>query len=239
MEKPLTLNDLAPLHDIRLWGFKELWTLEEAAYIVAGIDPNDVKTSVNSNWESAPPKFAHSYQIKFYNAILGAITTSIEVGTLTPFSLWVDTNGWGDGIAKVPNNQAVSAFEIITTRTTIQPKAFGIWLRNKGIKTLREELVQAALITTETTPAQNNLLELNPFEPVYDTPEFDAACEVIKEFWNEYDGRGKPPKEIEIQEFIKETLTRLTGDEPSKAAIQRIDTLTRPPQFKNQKPKKT
>lgn len=117
MKLPITLKDLAPIEHIKLWTYKELWTIDEAAYILAGIDPDDVKISESTNWESAPPKYAHSYQIKFYNAMRRAITTAIEVGTLSPFTLWIEDENSYSGIVKVTNNTPVSACEIITART--------------------------------------------------------------------------------------------------------------------------
>lgn len=168
-----------------------------------------------------------------------AILSGIATGTLTPFELWIkyEDNLNGDYVEKVPNTQAVSMSEIVTTRTTLIPKAFGIWLQKKGELTLRERLTRGLIIQPENAISEPQTIlqiEYQELAPLYDTPEFAAACQVIREFWNKYDGKGKPPKDIEIKEYIEKILTEKTGAKPPQAAINRVDTLTRPPQFKNQ-----
>lgn len=237
--KPITLNDLAPLEEIKLHAMKELWTIEDAAYIAAGIDPDSVKDSESAEGESIPPTFAHPYQLKFYRAMRGAILSGIATGTLTPFDLWIKYEHHLNGyhVEKVANTYAASMNEIVTTRTTLNPKAFGIWLQKKGELTLREQLKRGLISPPENVISEPQTIlqiEYQELTPLYDTPEFTAACQVIKEFWNKYNGAGKPPKGIEIKEYIEKILTEKLGAKPPQAAINRVDTLTRPPQFKNQ-----
>ncbi len=202
-----------------------------------------VKESENCQWETAPPRYAHEYQIKYFHAMKRAIKTAIATGTLTPFELWIEQDDGANGsyAVQVPNNaHIVSTTQIIATKTQLIPKAFGIWLRNKGERTLRQILREqpdyfSRLVRPEKAAIQNEatLIEYKPLEPLYSTPEFETACRVVMEFWNKHKN-GKPPKEYVIQSFIESVLTEKIERKPSNAAIQRVDTLTRPPQFKNQ-----
>lgn len=222
----LTLDDLPDLSD---WGLAPILTIEQAALLWGGIDPAFCRFE-NAGMEH-PQKYRRAY------IAMQAFCGGIVLKTLQVHELFlIHYNG-----ESYRANQAQGEFsieDIDCQRTTVQKMVLLSWAKKEQCLTLKQTLTKQAKKEIANIPPPENIItiEHKPLEPVYNTPEFDAACEVIRKYWNEYDGRGKPTKEHTIQEFIKETLMRL-GVEPSKAAIQRIDTLTRPPQFKNQKTK--
>ncbi|MDO5072869.1 MAG: hypothetical protein Q4D63_00525 [Neisseria animaloris] len=113
------------------------------------------------------------------------------------------------------------------------------WAANNNVKSLKMMLAERNRTEqTETIKQPETVLQIEykPLEPLFDTPEFETACDVVKEFWNKQQAGVKPPKQLEIKEFIRKALREKTGVDPTEAAISRVDTLTRPPEFKNQQP---
>lgn len=226
------------LPDLSAWGAVEILTVDEAALLWGGIDPAYCR-----HFSDAQEYRYEQYQQAFIAR--RAFLSGISLGTLPTNELWC-INYHGDSYLHV-DKQLPSITEIDTSATTVNSQALISWAEKKRVRTLKQTIATYAknlreqkeryefdkFIKNEASqpPA---LIECKPVEPVYDTPEFEAACEVIKKYWNNFDGRGKPPKELEIKEYIEEVLTEKLGGKPKQAAINRVDTLTRPPQFKNQ-----
>ena len=107
----------------------------------------------------------------------------------------------------------------------------GYELRQKELEAGKQQAGQQA----DGQPAPPVLqIEYRPLETKYPTPEFEAACEVVKAYWNNQEAGVKPPKQLEIREFIRKVLREKTGVEPKQSEIERVDRITRPPQFRNQ-----
>nr|DAS85685.1 MAG TPA: hypothetical protein [Caudoviricetes sp.] len=226
------------LPDLSAWGAVEILTVDEAALLWGGIDPAYCR-----HFSDAEKCRYEQYQQAFIAR--RAFLAGISLGTLPTNELWC-INYQGDSYLHV-DKQLPSITEIDTSATTVNSQALISWAEKKRVKTLKQAMSAYAkyqreqkerrefekLIKNEASqhPAS---IEYRPLEPNYNTPEFETACEVIKKYWNSFDGRGKPPKEIEIKEYIEKVLTEKLGGKPTQAAINRVDTLTRPPQFKNQ-----
>lgn len=242
----LTAQELtvADLPDLRIWGTVEILTIEKAALLWGGIDPAYCPTI-----DKAQSLYvAKQYQTAFVSrqAFLSAITT----GTLATHELWC----WDDYYNSYlhVDKQLPRMQDIDPHNTTVFTAALLSWAEKKRVLTVRQILNQIEKEKAEklrikefiehnakeTASAKPILqIEYRELEPKHPTPEFDVACQVIKEFWNKVEEGVKPPKQIEIQEFIETTLTKITGVKPSKAEIERVDRLTRPPCFKNNTPK--
>ena len=115
--------------------------------------------------------------------------------------------------------------DIAPNDTTIMQDVLISWASKERVLSLRQ-----------TIQAEKQEMKALPYcvVPEFETPEFETACIAVKEFWNKQTVGVTPPKALIVQEFIKDTFKKITGVEPTQAAIRRIESLTRPPSFKNQ-----
>lgn len=229
---------LADLPDLSDWRFVPILSLEQAALLWGGIDPAFIPTLEIAKQQ------AHPLQYRRANIALQAFLGGIVLKTLTVYKLFLrDYNG-----DSFPAEQKSAEFfldEICAGQTLVMRNVIISWAEREDCLTLRQSLArrggefggkkdkqEAPPTIIESKPVLQ--IEYRPLEPKYPTPEFEVACEAISEVWNKQEVGVKPPKEEEIQYIIREKLKEKTGVEPSKAAIARVDTLTRPPIFKNQ-----
>lgn len=235
--QPLTASDLRDLSD---WQITPILTIEQAALLWGGIDPAYCPNVVSARREHTE---------RYRRAVIArqAFVSGIVLRTLQVHELFlINFNG------SYPANQAKDIFsfeDVDTDRTTVQTMVITEWAKKQNVLSLRQavterdkkererkeredfnEWVKAGAVHPEPVLQ----IEYKPLEPLYETPEFETACMVVKTFWNEQPQGVKPPKEAEIQAFIEKTLTEKLGGKPSQAAVQRVDTLTRPLAFKNQ-----
>lgn len=226
------------LPDLSAWGAVEILTIDEAALLWGGIDP------VYCRHFSDAEKYRYEQYQQAFTA-RRAFLSGISLGTLPTNELWcIDYRGESYLHA---DKQLPSINEIDSSATTVNSQALISWAEKKRVRTLKQAMTAYAKNQQEQKrhrefikyiEEQTNdpaLIEYKPLEPVYSTPEFEAACDVVQKYWNAFDGKGKPPKEIEIKEYISKVLSEKLGGKPSDAAINRVDTLTRPLEFKNQK----
>ncbi|MDO4642012.1 MAG: hypothetical protein Q4A84_10005 [Neisseria sp.] len=228
MEAQLTSVELPDLSD---WKLPPLYTIEQAALLWGGIDPSTI-----SNFQEAE-KIAHPAQYRRACIARQAFLSGIILRTLTVQQLFLvnDFNG-----SLYPANQKTDSFsidEVCISQTLVMRDVLIEWAKREQCYTLRQTLSKnkTPQVKTETItqPETTLKIESKPLQPSYPTPEFEVACTVVKEYWNKLEKGKKPPKEAEIQDFIAKTLEKHLGCKPSQAAITRVDTLTRPQQFKN------
>lgn len=176
-----------------------------------------------------------------------AFLGGIVLKTLTVYKLFL-RDYHGDPFPAEQKSAEFFLDEICAGQTLVMRNVIISWAEREGYLTLRQSLArrggefggkkdrqEAPPTIIESKPVLQ--IEYRPLEPKYPTPEFEVACEAIEaisEVWNKQEAGVKPQKEEEIQYIIREKLKEETGVEPSKAAIARVDTLTRPPIFKNQ-----
>lgn len=235
--KPFGLSDLEDLSD---WRIAPILTIEQAALLWGGIDPTFCRDFSDA---------ARYHPIQMRRAFIArqAFLGGIALKTLTVHELHL-FNWQGEPYKAEQNNADFTFEDIDIKRTTVMTQVLVTWAKRQGCTSLRQDLQQKekenakkefdAWIKAEdqkenSKPILN--IEYKPLEPVYNTPEFEAACDVVEKYWNGFDGVGKPPKEIEIKEYIFQVLSEKLGGKPSEAAVNRVDTLTRPLEFKNQK----
>ncbi len=253
MSQDIHLSDLPDLSD---WRLTPILTIEQASLLFGGIDPAFCQNGFDDAGRFHTAQFRRAYIAR--QAFLGGIILK----TLTVHELFLfDHNG--ESYKADASILAEYSFEDIDIkRTTVMMGVLLSWAKRENCKSLRQTLTstekaakeaaeqkqQEAELAAELNAIEARLkakkqntteliqIEYKPLEPLFHTPEFETACTVVKEFWNNQQAGVKPPKQFEIKEFIRKTLKEKTGVDPTEAAISRVDTLTRPPQFKNQQP---
>lgn len=73
------------------------------------------------------------------------------------------------------------------------------------------------------------------YKPKHENPSFEVLQEISKEVWDQIDQGVNPPKQLIINDLIKEKYKKRTGVEPSANIIKQIDAIARPLAFKNKK----
>lgn len=229
-----TAIDISDLEDLSDWGIVPLLSLDQAALLWGGIDP------VGYSLFEKAKDFEHPEKYRKAHIAMQAFLGGIVLRTLTVHELWI-TN-WNGEVCRI--DQKADNFtkeDISTAHTLVMRDVIVEWARRERCTTLRQDLMKKvgshtpAIHPPKKQPLQ---VEYRPLEPTYETPEFDVACTVIKDKWNAVPSDGIPPKEAEMQEYIRTILREKTGKEPSAAAVNRVDTLTRPERFKNRKTQK-
>ena len=226
MADVLTLADMPDLSD---WRLAPLWTLEQAALLWAGINP--AFSTFGSIWQEHPRKQARA------KIALQAFSGGIVLKTLTVQDLYLHDGN--SGIYCTSQKTAVfSMNDIAPNDTTIMQDVLISWASKERVLSLRQTIQAEEQVRREAAKAEAEKQEMKALPycvvPEFETPEFETACIAIKEFWNKQTVGVTPPKALIVQEFIKDTFKKITGVEPPQAAIKRIDSLTRPPLFKNQ-----
>ena len=78
------MKDLAPVEQIKAqWWMLGLWTIDEAALIMGGIDPDDCDPEDGRSFKSAE-RFAHQEAYKYARFAQRAIITAIAMGGAFP-----------------------------------------------------------------------------------------------------------------------------------------------------------
>ena len=236
MKSLASMKYLAPVEQIKAqWWMLGLWTIDEAALIMGGIDPDDCDPEDGRSFKSAE-RFAHQEAYKYARFARRAIITAIAMGELSPFELWVhDPYSINFHEYKAEGGYVPSYDEVLSDKTRLIPKTLGVWLKSKGIKTFRQIVAerQAAGIQPahDKQAAQVICIEHKPKHP---TPALEVANEVSREIWDKQQAGGRPPKSEVIQDIIVQKYFEKTGVNPPVAEVRRIDRTARPPCFKNQ-----
>lgn len=229
MTDVLTLADMPDLSD---WRLAPLWTLEQAALLWAGINP--AFFTFRDIWQEHPRKQARA------KIALQAFSGGIVLKTLTVQDLYLhDENG---RIYCTSQKTAVfSMNDIAPDDTTIMQDVLISWASKERVLSLRQTIQAEERARQEAAKAEAEKQEMRALPycvvPEFATPEFETACLAVRDFWNKQTAGVAPPKALIVQDFIKDTFKKITGVEPKEAAIRRIDSLTRPPLFKNQSKK--
>lgn len=232
----LSLHDLP---DLTAWGVIPLISIEQAALLWGGIDPA-------FTCDTREAKRCHPEQYQAAMIAKQAFLGGIVMKTLEAYELYLcDFNN----SYRADQRQESFTFEDIDTRRTIvQTDVLIEWAGRRNVLTIKQQLIRQAemkrkkefndWIEQEAKPTEKPVIEYRLLEPRYPTPEFEAACEVVRDRWNKQEEGVKPPKQLEMREFIRKILKEKTGVEPCETEIRRVDTLARPLQFKNQQPTK-
>ncbi|WP_448977453.1 hypothetical protein [Neisseria sp.] len=226
MADVLTLADMPDLSD---WRLAPLWTLEQAALLWAGINP--AFFTFRDIWQEHPRKQARA------KIALQAFSGGIVLKTLTVHELYLFDER-GDAYCGNQKTTAFSMNDIAPNDTTIMQDVLISWASKERVLSLRQTIQAEEQVRREAAKAEAEKQEMKALPycvvPEFETPEFETACIAVKEFWNKQTVGVTPPKALIVQDFIKDTFKKITGVEPTRAAIKRIDSLTRPPSFKNQ-----
>ncbi|MDY7579443.1 hypothetical protein RGU70_14080 [Herbaspirillum sp. RTI4] len=129
---------LDELPDLSYWRYVEVWTVEEAAMIWAGINPLDHEGLRISALVSKVPKIQHQNSKLFQRAISEAVC----VGTLSFESAWEDHEDYQNGPweKKVEFPDLPDSHALIQHKTRIKQAAFLQWTKSKNIPSYRQIL---------------------------------------------------------------------------------------------------
>lgn len=232
-EEPIRYADLPDLRD---WKLSPILTIEQAALLWGGIDPffhtfETIKTAV------------HPMQCRRAAIARQAFLSGIVLKTLTVHELFLydQRAEWTYRAEQKTADYSIGDIDI--SQTLVMTNVLIAWAIKQGVMGLGYELRQKELEAAKQQAGQQAdgqpappvlQIEYRPLETKYPTPEFEAACEVVKAYWNNQEAGIKPPKQLEIREFIRKVLREKTGVEPKQSEIERVDRITRPPQFRNQ-----
>lgn len=242
MRQPATMKDLAPAEQIQMqWGMLGLWTIDEAALIMGGIDPDDCDAEDGRSFKSAE-RFAHWEAYKYARFARRAIVTAIAIGELSPFELWVyeplNINYYE---SKAVGGYVPNCDEVLTDKTRLIPKTLGVWLKSKGIKTFRQIVESRQTICAMSASMRQEAITTAPpavayieYKPKHDTPALEVANEISREIWDRQRAGDRPPKALVTKDIIAQKYFEKTGVKPQAAEIQRIDRIARPIIYKNQ-----
>ena len=226
MADVLTLADMPDLSD---WRLAPLWTLEQAALLWAGINP--AFSTFEDIRQEHPRKQARA------KIALQAFSGGIVLRTLPAHELYLrDAGGWANCVSQ--KTAIFSMNDIEPKDTTVMQDVLIGWASKERVLSLRQTIQAEERARQEAAKAEAEKQEMRALPycvvPEFATPEFETACVAVRDFWNRQTAGVAPPKALIVQEFIRDTFKKITGVEPTQAAIRRIDSLTRPPSFKNQ-----
>ena len=114
---------------MKFWGMRGLWTVNEAALIIAAIDPDDCAAEDGRSFEAAQ-RFSHWEQNKYARIMRDSLIDAVVLGELTPFELWIGRydsgfNGAEWAEYKADAGYAPARAEILPDKTCLIPKTYG------------------------------------------------------------------------------------------------------------------
>lgn len=225
------------LDDIFAWGKVEILTVTEAALLWAGIDP-----ALCESLDDAK-KYYSLKQYQYAYASCKAIISGICTGSLAANEIWCFNHNYGqyeDPYYLYEDNLLPRVSDIAPERTTINMRALISWSEKKRVQTMKQRLERenSKHPTKEPPPkhtkAPEVILEID-YKPKHENPSFEVLQEISKEVWDQIDQGVNPPKQLIINDLIKEKYKKRTGVEPSANIIKQIDAIARPLAFKNKK----
>lgn len=111
-----------------------MWTIDEAALIMGGIDPDDCDPEDGRSFKSAE-RFAHQEAYKYARFARRAIITAIAMGEPSPFELWVHAPySINCHEYKAEGGYVPSYDEVLSDKTRLIPKTLGYGLKAKVLK---------------------------------------------------------------------------------------------------------
>lgn len=227
----MKLHELPDLSD---WRYVEVWTLEEAAMLWAGIDPIEHDGSRLQDLSFFVSKQQHRKALIFLRAAVEAVSA----GTLSFVEAWElheDLNNYWETKIKFP--ELPDPNKLIPNKTRVQQAAFMKWAESKNIYSYRQQILREELrmlkqfrspITevgesnvntkakTLELPAPDFLNPSNPTSP----RELRASVEV----WQTITSQNMHDKGKSIKSVAKEVLNESYKD-LSESAKDRIATV--------------
>jgi len=205
--------------DLSHWKQVMEFTIEQAALLVAGIDPFDVETISEAKRQRLPQwkkAAAHSH----------AIVSAIRQGIINPVlcqSAEEDHNGnlYVEVIKPTNRNQDISIGHTVITRGSLENWIFAENVQYVGKKQQRLEPSLQPVETVMTTEAMPQLLSLPYQGHISEGLEFIE--DVIKEFWLTYD-----PEDPNTAPTKEEVTTHLKSRGASGRMADAVDMTLRP-----------
>ena len=210
----LRIHDLPDLYS---WGGVPIITIEQAALLWGGIDPA-------FTCDTREAKRCHPEQYQAAMIAKQAFLGGIVMKTLEAYELYLcDFNN----SYRADQRQESFTFEDIDTRRTIvQTNVLIEWAQRRNIETMRQKLTRKeAILATANFPCVKEMereklvIEHRPLEPRYPTPEFEAACEVVRERWNKQEEGVNPLNNWYYTNLSEKYLKKKQGVNPAKQKL--------------------
>lgn len=239
---PTERNLLSPIR-AKQWSLVKLISIDQAAFLMAGIDPNDMNKNKQGNWINTNQQYT-SFQFNSFKTYKQAIVSALLLGEISAYSkIWV-FNCSDNSIAISENNLAYCGInDIDTEKTVLQTSVFIQWLNRQEIKTMRQILKQNALTqnqaATDKPPITNQepIKQTEPllldYKPKHHNPALETVLEVSREYYDSIEQTDKPIKQEYLkEEVIPQKLKEKGASNISNNIVSAIDNIARPPIFK-------
>lgn len=217
----MKLEDLPDLTD---WKFVEVWTLEEAAFIWAGLDPASFPNKTLNDIES----LIHPVQFRKAWISRKAFCEAVCIGSLPFVSAYELHEDWNSGFyeKEVDFPKLPDIRRIMPGSTRIHQAALLKWAANK-MPSLRQQLKHQL---QKNTPIQQADLQQNPDVKLlsYSTPAIELLNTHIEENLADIPHDQRPTPEQQ-KEWLKQQATQkgLSGREADAIYV-----VARPPETK-------
>ena len=230
---------LHDLPDLSAWRHVELLTVKQAALLWAGVDPVFCK-SIYDLAKTSREQYRIAYT--FQQAILSGICT----GTLSANDIYVfDRNDDSPFPEPIPYTESIlpSINDIDPSCTTVKTISITSWATKKDFLSIRQIAAikerQEATTKFEVNQSIKNqqattVVHQIAYQSKHDNPSMEVLHEISRQVWDKVDKGGAPPKALKIDDLIIEEYVKRTGVKPSANIIRQINSIARPPIFKNQ-----
>lgn len=223
--------------DLSAWAMVELLTVEEASLLWGGIDPTFCKTVDDAEKTFPREQYQRAYITR------KAIISGICAGSLPANEIYVWNEDPNCPYDAVPHHEKrlPNMADVYTAKTTINTNALISWAEKKKVYTMRQVLGQK--YERPSQPIIERVKEENitdvvmlglSYSPKHENPPLEVLQDISKEVWDQINKGDKPPKQLIIHDLIKQKYKQRTGVEPTANTIKQIDSIARPPCFKNQ-----
>lgn len=204
------------LPDLTHWKAVQEFSINQAALLLAGIDPYDfeggldeVRTKRHARWKLAW-------------GISEGIVTAIRRGILTPVQClavrWVEHDQWNSHEEHYDVKPTDRKHELSKDKTLITRDSLFVWVESENVDFVRKPTSRkiSKSLPSWDSNSSNTIIDMEPINRSEDLlllPNYEHKCEglsfvedAIKQFWSTYDvdDPTTAPTKLEIIKYLKE-----------------------------------
>lgn len=197
------------LPDLSHWKTVQEFSIEQAALLLAGIDPYDYKNGLESVRHELHPRWKLAYGLS------EGIITAIRRGVLTPIQCiaeeWLE-NGWGEHVEYSEMKPNDRTKYVSKSRTIITRDSLFSWVEKENVDYVRKppakiyNQVKQPEIVLPSPPPEKEITPVYALPmPEHKSEGLDFVCDAIKQFWSTYDEDDPStiPTKQEIIDYLK------------------------------------
>lgn len=195
------MDDQSNFPDLQHWKPVAEFTVEQAALLMAGIDPWEIETTEAAKEQSHPRwKKAATHSL--------AIVAAIRQGLISP----VICRGWYEDYNNGPQLMTIKhsdrEFEICPKHTVITRASLESWIVNHEVPIYRPRRQNAPVSVDKATNATPIIIDAEPLTLPYHghrSEGLEFVEEAIEQLWSTYDDDepATAPTQNEVIEFLK------------------------------------